>query len=229
MVLYVLPQNDREKFVLSSKTLNDETIKFVTTFFQVLFEQMKLDGMIERQEADRIRKRLLREISEKLRGRIRNVSDGWRSQCARCKLALRDDQHRYVDEQGDHSSRRRIHDNRNHDNRRPSYGASKRYRGDRPVRDGYRPHDNQPQERKSLAGREKDGKGKFTPCKMHSSPGHPTKHGWTECSENPANQKKPAAKCPEAYYAHDERCPASDAASLSNHCTALASDRSSGE
>ena len=64
---------------------------------------------------------------------------------------------------------------------------------------------------------------------MHSSPGRPAKHGWAKCSENPANQKKPAAKCPEAYYAHDERRPASNTASLSNHCTALASNRSSGE
>ena len=62
---------------------------------------------------------------------------------------------------------------------------------------------------------------------MHSSPGRPAKHSWAECSENPANQKKPAAKRPKAYYAHDERCPASDAASLSNHCAALASNRSS--
>ncbi len=37
------------------------------------------------------------------------------------------------------------------------------------------------------------------------------------------------AKCAEAYYAHDERCPTSDAASLSNHCTALASNKSSYE
>ena len=80
-----------------------------------------------------------------------------------------------------------------------------------------------------MAGREKDGKGKFTPCKMHSSPGRPAKHGWAECSENPANQKKPAEKRPVVYYAHDERRPASNAASLSNHRTALASDRSSDE
>ena len=80
-----------------------------------------------------------------------------------------------------------------------------------------------------MAGREKDGKGKFTLCEMHSSPGRPAKHGWAECSENPANQKKPAAKRPVAYYAHDERRPASDAASLSNHRTAPASDGSSNE
>ena len=73
-----------------------------------------------------------------------------------------------------------------------------------------------------MAGREKDGKGKFTPCKIHSYPGCPAKHGWAECSENPANQKKLAAKRAEAYYAHDERRPASKAASLSNHRTALA-------
>ena len=40
-------------------------------------------------------------------------------------------------------------------------------------------------------------------------------------------RKKPVAKRPKAYYAHNERRPASNAASLSNHCTALASNRSS--
>ena len=42
-------------------------------------------------------------------------------------------------------------------------------------------------------------------------------------------QKKPAAKRPVAYYALDERPPASDATSLSDHCTAPASDGSSNE
>ncbi len=64
---------------------------------------------------------------------------------------------------------------------------------------------------------------------MHGSPGHPAKHSWVEYSENPANQQKPAAKRPVAYYAHNERRPASDAASLSNHRTAPASDGSSDE
>ena len=200
-------KNDSEKFVLSGKTLDDKTIESVTTFFQTLFEQRKLNGTIERQEADRIRKRLLREASEKLRGRIRNVSDSWRSQRARHKIALHDEQRRYIDERGDCNSCRHIHNNCNHVDRWPSYGALKCYRGDRPVCDGYRPCDNQPRERKSLAGCEKDGKGKLTPCKMHSYPGCPAKHGWAECSENPTNQKKPAAKHPEAYYAHNEqRC-----------------------
>ncbi len=220
-------KNDREKFVLSGKMLDDEKIESVTTFFQALFEQRKLDGTIERQEAERICKRLLQEASEKLCGHICDVADGRRSQRARRELALCNDQRRYVDEQGDRSSHRCILDNCDHDDRRPSYGALKRYRGDLPVRNGYRPRDNQPREQKSSAGREKDGKGKFTPCKMHSSPGRPAKHGWAECWENPANQKKPVAKRPKAYYAHNERRPASNAASLSNHCTALASNRSS--
>ena len=103
----------------------------------------------------------------------------------------------------------------------------KRYRSDRPACDGYRPRDNQPRKQKSLAGHKKDGKGKFTPCKMHSYPGRPAKHGWAECSEKPANEKKLAAKRAEAYYPHDERRPASNAASLSNHHTVRASDKSS--
>ena len=64
---------------------------------------------------------------------------------------------------------------------------------------------------------------------MHSYPGRPAKHSWAECSENLVNQKKPAAKRAEAYYAHDKRRPASDAASLSNHRTALVSNKSSDE
>jgi hypothetical protein len=55
MVLFVLPQKRLRKVRLSGKTLNDETIESVTTFFQGLFEQKKLDGTIKRQEADQIR------------------------------------------------------------------------------------------------------------------------------------------------------------------------------
>jgi hypothetical protein len=64
---------------------------------------------------------------------------------------------------------------------------------------------------------------------MHSSPGRPARHSWAECLENPANQKKPSAKRPEAYYAHNERRPASNAVSLSDHRTAPASDGYSNE
>ena len=60
-------------------------------------------------------------------------------------------------------------------------------------------------------------------------PGRPAKHGWAECLENPANQKKPAVKRVEAYYTHDERRPASNAVSLSDHRTVPASDKSSNE
>jgi hypothetical protein len=101
------------------------------------------------------------------------------------------------------------------------------YRGKRWARNGYRPCDNQPREQKSLAGRKKDGKGKAAPCEMHSYLGRPTKHSWAECSENPTNQKKPAAKRAEAYYAHNKQRPASNATSLSNHRTVWASDKSS--
>jgi hypothetical protein len=40
-------------------------------------------------------------------------------------------------------------------------------------------------------------------CEIHSYTGRLARHSWAECSENLANQKKPAAKCAEAYYAHD--------------------------
>ena len=45
-------------------------------------------GAIERQEADCIRKCLLCEASEKLRGRLREASDGRRSQRAKREIAL---------------------------------------------------------------------------------------------------------------------------------------------
>jgi hypothetical protein len=64
---------------------------------------------------------------------------------------------------------------------------------------------------------------------MHSYPGCLAKHSWAECLENPADQKKPAAKCAKAYYAHDKRRPASDTASLSDHRTVQASNKSSDE
>ena len=82
-------KNNRKKFVLSGKTLNDETIESVMTFFQDLFEQKKLDGTIKRQEVDPIHKRLLCEASEKLHGRICKASNG-RSQHARREIALHD-------------------------------------------------------------------------------------------------------------------------------------------
>ena len=156
-----------------------------------------LDVTIKRQEADPIHKRLHRKASEKLRRQIRKASDGWRSQCAKREIALRNDRRYYIVDRGDRShGRRRIDDDRSGEDRR-----SKRYRSERPARDGYRPRDNQPRERKSSAGRKKDGKGKGSPCEMHSYSGRPAKHEWAECSESPANQKKLAAKRAEAYYA----------------------------
>ena len=153
--------------------------------------------MIEHQEADRSRKCLLWEASEKLRGQLREASDGRRSQRAKREIALRDDRRHYIVDRGDRShGRRRIDDDRGGEDRR-----SKRYRSERPARDGYCPRDNQPRERKSSAGRKKDGKGKGSPCEMHSYSGRPAKHEWAECSESPANQKKLAAKRAEAYYA----------------------------
>ncbi len=141
---------------------------------------------IKSQEADHSRKCLLWEASEKLRGQLREASDGRRSQRAKREIALRDDRRHYIIDRADRShGRRRIDDDRSGEDRR-----SKRYRSECPARDGYRPRDNQ-----------KDGKGEGSPCKMHSYSGRPAKQEWAECSESPANQKKLAAKRAEAYYA----------------------------
>jgi hypothetical protein len=57
---------------------------------------------------------------------------------------------------------------------------------------------------------------------LHSFPDRLAKHAWAECSENPANQKKPA-KREQAYHAHDTRRPASDGPSNDNYHTDAAS------
>ena len=112
--------------------------------------------MIKGQEADCICKLLLCEASEKLRGRLRKASDRRRSQHARHEIPLCNNQCRYVDDRGDQSHCRcRIANGCGGNNRRPSYGASKRYRSKRPALDGYCPHNNQPREQKSSAGHKK--------------------------------------------------------------------------
>jgi len=60
------------------------------------------------------------------------------------------------------------------------------------------------------AGRAKGNDG--TSLALHSYSDHPAKHAWADCSENPANQKKPVKK-EQVYYAHDNCCPASDGTS----------------
>ena len=74
------------------------------------------------------------------------------------EIALRNDQRHYLVDRGYRSNRRcRIDNDCSGNNRRPSYGASNRYRSERLARDGYCPRDNQPRERKSSAGRKKEG------------------------------------------------------------------------
>ena len=57
-------KSDRKKFVLSGKTLKDVTVETVTTFFQALYKQKKLDGSLDRQEFERLKKRLLPKAAE---------------------------------------------------------------------------------------------------------------------------------------------------------------------
>ena len=121
----------------------------------------KLNNTIKRQEADRIRKRLLRKASEKLRGRLCKASNSQRSQRARCKI----DQRCYVVDRRDWSHLHcRIEDNCGGNDHRPSYQTLNRYRSKRPASDGYCPCNNQPREQKSLAGRKKDGNKRTLVC-----------------------------------------------------------------
>ena len=71
------------------------------------------------------------------------------------------------------------------------------------------------------AGRARSNGG--TPCALHSSSDRPAKHTWAECSENPANEKK-SVKKEQAYYAHDNCRPASDASDDDEYRTEVASD-----
>jgi len=216
-------KSDREKYVLGGKTLKDATFESVTTFFQVLYEQKKGDGSLERQEVERLRKRLLREAAEGVRRKIRGAADDRRTYRARRELARRDDRRRYDVERG--RDRRRHDDDRDDNDRRASRGHSRGGRDERRSdreRDR-RGRDNQPSSRRSASAGRPKGKGGAPPCMLHSYPDRPAKHTWAECSENPAN-KKPPAKREQAYYAHDTRRPASDGPSDDDYRTESASD-----
>ena len=45
---------DRNKFVASSKILSNKTIESLTEYFQALFAQKKSNGMLEKQEMNRL-------------------------------------------------------------------------------------------------------------------------------------------------------------------------------
>ena len=82
-------KRDREKYVLAKTTLEGATIESVTLFFQALFEAKRLDGTLERQELERIKRRALREASDAVRRRIRDATDSRRTRRARDELAYR--------------------------------------------------------------------------------------------------------------------------------------------
>jgi hypothetical protein len=123
-------KSDREKFVLGGKTLKDATIDTVTAFFQALYEQRKLDGSLDRQEVERLKKRLLRKVSEDIRRKVRNATDSRRTYRTRREIARRNDRRRYDDDRHrdrDRDRGRRGHDDDREDNHRCfSRGISKR-------------------------------------------------------------------------------------------------------
>ena len=202
-------KSDREKFVLSKTDMNDETLDSVTKFFQNLYEIRKSDGTLERQEYERVRKRVLREASENVRRKIRDATDARRTRRAREELGRRGDRSDRAYARGDRTHRRRlIDDDRDDDDRRHYRSPAKRHRDKRGHRDrgdrGKQRH-NQPNERNSTAGRDDRRSGSDRPCGIHSSPGRPAKHSWADCSANPDNKKGTAAKGASAYYADDGR------------------------
>ena len=216
-------KSDHEKYVLGRKTLKDATFESVTDFFQVLYEQKKGDGLLERQEVEQLRKRLLRKATEGVRRKIRGDANDRRVHRAQCELVRRDERRRYDVECG--RDRRRHDDDRDNNNRRPSHGHS---RGDRDERRSDRERDrrgrnNQPISRRSASAGRMKGKSGAPPCMLHSWQDRLAKHTWAECSENPANQKKPP-KREQAYYAHDARRPASNGPSDDEYRTEVASE-----
>jgi len=152
---------------------------------------------------------------------VHDAADDRRTYRAKREIAHRDDRRRYNGDRN-RDRRRYIDDNRDDNGRRSSRGTSKRPRDERrSEREKNRDRNNQPFDRKSAsAGRAKSNGG--TPCTLHSYPDHPAKHAWADCSENPANQKKPVKK-ELAYYAHDNRRPASDGPSNDDYRTDAAS------
>ena len=124
-------KSDREKFVLGGKTLKDATVDTVTAFFQALYEQKKLDGSLDRQEVERLKRRLLRKASDDIRRKVRDATDSRRTYRARREMARRDDRRRYDDDRDRDRGRRGHDDDRDYEHRRLSRGTSKRDRDDR--------------------------------------------------------------------------------------------------
>jgi len=182
-------KSDHEKFVLGGKMLKDTTVETVNKFFQALYEQKKLDGLLDRQEVKRLKKCLLRKAPEDLLCKVHDAANDCRTYRAKREIARRDDQRCY---NVDHNRDRRqyIVDDRDDNGRCSSRGPSKQARDKRcSEREKNRDRNNQPSDRKlALAGQAKGNSG--TPCALHSYPDRLAKHAWADCSENLANQKK---------------------------------------
>ena len=196
--------------------LKGATVKTVTKFFQALYEQRKLDGLLNHQEVERLKRRLLRKASEDVLCKVCDAADDRRTYRAKREIARRNDQRRY-DGDRNRDRRRYINDARNDNGRCSSRGTSKQPCDERrSEREKNCVCNNQPFDRKSASAGQAKGNG-GTPCALHSYPDRPAKHAWADCSENPANQKKPVKK-ELAYYAHDNRRPASDGSSDNKYC-----------
>ena len=221
---YYMPyhKSNREKFVLGGKTLKGATVETVTKFLQAFYEQRKLDGLLDRQEVERLKRRLLRKASEDFRRKVRDAADNRHTYRAKREIVRRNDRRRY-DGDCNRDRQRYIDDDRDNNGRRSSRGTSKQPRDKRrSEREKNRDRNNQPFDRKAAsAGRAKSNGG--IPCALHSYPDRPAKHAWADCLENPANQKKPVKK-ELAYYAHDNRCPASNGPSDDDYRTDAASE-----
>ena len=170
-----------------------------------------------------MKKRLLCKAAEDLRCKVRDVADNRQTYCAKREIARRDDRRRYdIDRNQDR--RQYIDEDCDDNGRRSSRGTSKQPRNEqRSDHEKKFNRNNQPVDQKLVSpGRAKGCVS--TPCMMHSFPDRPAKHTWAKCSENPANQKKPA-KREQAYHAHDTRRPASNGPS-SDDCRTDAASKS---
>jgi hypothetical protein len=76
---------DCAEYVKSGKKLSDKTIEMLSVYFQSLFAQCKINGMLERHEIERLRNRAKPTLANDLRKK----REAHRSSHARCKVRER--------------------------------------------------------------------------------------------------------------------------------------------
>ncbi len=79
-------RTDRAEYIKPGKKLSDETIETLLAYFQSLFVQRKIDGMLERHEIKRLHNRAKRTLANDLREK----REARHSSHARCEVHERE-------------------------------------------------------------------------------------------------------------------------------------------